>query len=110
MMNLGECLAWQRKKHNFTQSELSDKLNISQQVISNYERNITSPPIDFLQLLADFYSISLDELIGRRVFKTENNIEKQILDIIVNLGESEKELSFVIINALSQYRGKKDDK
>ncbi len=109
-MNLGECLAWQRKKHNFTQLELSDRLNISQQVISNYERNITSPPIDFLQLLADFYSISVDELIGRRVFKTENNIEKQILDIIVNLDETEKELSFVIISALSQYRGKKDDK
>lgn len=110
MMNLGECLAWQRKKHDFTQLELSDRLNISQQVISNYERNITSPPIEFLQLLADLYSISVDELIGRRIFKTGNTIEKQILDAIVTLDDNEKELSFVIINALSQYRGKKNDK
>ncbi|WP_419036653.1 helix-turn-helix domain-containing protein [Enterocloster bolteae] len=109
-MNIGERLAYQRKNHNLTQAELSEKLSMSQQVISNYERNITSPPIEFLQLLADLYSISLDELIGRQGIEYSDGLDKQILDIIVTLDKKGKELSLVFMNALAQYKEKKDDK
>lgn len=109
-MNIGEQLAYQRKKHNLTQSELSEKLSMSQQVISNYERNITSPPIEFLQQLAYLYSVSLDELVGCQGIKYSDSIDKQILDIIVTLDEKGKELSLVFMKALTQYKEKKDDK
>lgn len=109
-MNIGEQLAYQRKKHNLTQAELSEKLSMSQQVISNYERNITSPPIEFLQQLAYLYSISLDELVGCQGIEYSNNIDKQILELIVTLDEKGKELSLVFMKALTQYKDKKDGK
>lgn len=109
-MKLGERLAEQRKIHNFTQAELSKKLNLSQQVISNYERNITSPPIEFIHAVADLYSISIDELLGRQLYKTNDNFEKRILDIVVTFNDEKKELSLELIKTLSRYRGKYSDK
>jgi transcriptional regulator with XRE-family HTH domain len=42
-------------------------LNCSQAVYSRYENGDREPPIDALICLADFYKVSLDELVGRTV-------------------------------------------
>lgn len=109
-MNIGNRLANQRKKFRYTQSQLSNELKMSQQVISNYERNVTTPPIQFLQSLADLYMISIDELIGRKdSFDSKNNLDIQIMDILEKLDEREKELSLGLISTLAKFRGKNDD-
>lgn len=43
-------------------------------MISHWEANKGVPGVDFCEILADFYEISIDELIGRKVIKkiTEN--------------------------------------
>ncbi len=43
-----------------------EALNLSQQIVSNIERNTTAPDVEFLHGAADLYKISLDELIGRK--------------------------------------------
>ena len=47
------------------QADLAQKLNISRQSLSAYERGITLPDIYLLIEIADFFRISLDELTGR---------------------------------------------
>ena len=49
-MELGERLAKVRKEKGFKQKDLAERLNMSQQVISNIERNTTAPDIEFLSL------------------------------------------------------------
>jgi len=61
-MELGERLAKVRKEKGFKQKDLAERLNMSQQVISNIERNTTAPDIEFLSGVADLYGMSLDEL------------------------------------------------
>ena len=61
-MELGERLAKVRKEKGFKQKDLAERLNMSQQVISNIERNATAPDIEFLSGVADLYGMSLDEL------------------------------------------------
>lgn len=51
-----------RKKNNLSQEELANKLNISRQAISKWERAESSPDTDNLIALAKLYRISLDEL------------------------------------------------
>ena len=52
-----------RKKHNLSQEELAEKLGVSRQAVSKWERSEASPDTDNLIALAKIYDLSLDELI-----------------------------------------------
>lgn len=65
MINISEALKQQRESAGLSQSQLAKKTGLSQQTISWSESNKGYPKIDFLIQLADFYGITLDELVGR---------------------------------------------
>lgn len=65
IMRYGEALKIQRELAGLNQIELANKIGISQQNISRWERDEVLPNIDFCVKLADFYNITIDELIGR---------------------------------------------
>mgnify|MGYP001074117467 CR=1 FL=1 len=50
----------------FTQREVSKETGISQPSIAQYETGTREPDIETLGILADFYEISLDWLIGTK--------------------------------------------
>lgn len=54
-----------RQKNQFTQKEVADKLNITRSTYNNYENESNEPSINTLIKLADFYNVSIDELVGR---------------------------------------------
>ena len=68
MRKIGEALKYQREQANLSQLKLAEATGISQQKISYYESGKHSPSIDDCIILADFYEISLDELVGRKDF------------------------------------------
>jgi len=53
-----------RKKNNLSQESLAEKLGISRQAVSKWERAESSPDTDNLILLAKIYQVSLDELLS----------------------------------------------
>ncbi len=61
-MKLSERLTELRKEKNLSQAELADALNVSRQSVSLWENGSTSPALDKLQFLAEFYDVTLDEL------------------------------------------------
>ena len=61
----GERLAKYRKKANMSQEELADKLNVSRQAVSKWERGESSPDTDNLIALASLYNITLDDLLNK---------------------------------------------
>lgn len=65
MAGIGEELKFQREKRGLSQNALAKETGLPQQKISYYESDKHSPPIEFCVRLADFYGISLDELVGR---------------------------------------------
>lgn len=58
-----------RKSNNLSQEALAEKLGISRQAVSKWERAEASPDTDNLILLARLYHVSLDELL-----RTEDEI------------------------------------
>ena len=54
-----------RKQRKLNQQAVADVLNCSQAVYSRYENGDREPPLEVLIRLADFYKVSLDELVGR---------------------------------------------
>ncbi len=53
-----------RKKNGYSQEELAEKIGISRQAVSKWERAEASPDTDNLILLARLYGVTLDELLN----------------------------------------------
>ncbi|MDE6356828.1 MAG: helix-turn-helix domain-containing protein [Clostridia bacterium] len=68
-ISFGENLKQLRITEGVGQTAIADALNISVKTISHWETNYTEPSIAQLIQLADFFDISLDDLVGR----TKNN-------------------------------------
>ncbi len=62
-----EALKQQRKMHGLTQVSLAAATGIPQSTISAWEKGVNIPNVLDCIKLADFYKISLDELVGREV-------------------------------------------
>ncbi|MFR1708160.1 MAG: helix-turn-helix domain-containing protein [Clostridium sp.] len=65
MNTLGIRLKELRKKHGLTQKALADILLIDNSSISKYENDKAIPENELLQRIADFFSVSVDYLLGR---------------------------------------------
>ncbi len=75
----GKALSSLRKQADMTQNEIADRLNLSRQAISKYERGESFPDISVLVMIADMFSITLDELIGYgNPTKGESSILKNV--------------------------------
>ncbi len=53
-----------RKKASITQQELADATGIDRATIVRYENGTRTPPLENLKILANYFHISIDELVG----------------------------------------------
>lgn len=63
-----------RSEKDLTQKEFAKLLNLSQQVVSDYERGTRFPDRDTLEKIASFFNCSIDYLLGntnKRKWDTE---------------------------------------
>lgn len=65
--NYGEYLKYQREQAGLSQLQLAQRIGTSHQNISRWESGEVLPNIDYCVKLADFYGITLDELVGRDI-------------------------------------------
>ena len=57
-------LAGLRKKYGFSQEELAEKIGVSRQAVSKWERAESSPDTENLIALSKIYSLSLDDMLN----------------------------------------------
>ncbi len=65
MLNYGQALKYQREINKKTLLQVEKETGISNANLSRWENNKILPNIDFCVQLADYYGITLDELVGR---------------------------------------------
>ena len=70
--NIGEKLYEHRKAFGLSQEELAEKVGVSRQAVSKWERGESSPDTENLIALAKLYNISLDELVLGETAKEKN--------------------------------------
>ena len=61
-----------RKEKGLSQREASENLEISQALLSHYEKGMREPGLAFVARAADYYSVSCDYLLGRSLDKQGN--------------------------------------
>lgn len=79
-----------------TQMELADRLGISYQAVSNWERGNSMPDISKLPELAEIFEISLDELLGVKSALVEAVVNDNIAECIETGNISEEEVNSVL--------------
>lgn len=75
MACFGEILSELCQDQHLTQAQLASQLHVSVGTISNYENGVHTPDLDKLQVLADFFQVTTDYLLGR----TPHNLPFEIL-------------------------------
>lgn len=64
-MKFSERLKHQRELYGCTQKQMAELIGITPRSYQRYESGEREPNIETLVLIADFFSISLDTLVGR---------------------------------------------
>jgi len=67
-------LAYLRKVKHMTQEELAEVIGTLFQTISKWENGVTMPDISVLPVLADFFNVSVDQLLGIKPLDDEEYI------------------------------------
>lgn len=95
-VKIGSFLAELRKEQGLTQEELGERLGVTNKTISRWETGSYLPPVEMLQLLSSFYSVSINELLcGERILKEQyqEKAEETISNILTESPFSWKERS-----------------
>ena len=96
-IKIGAIIKKLRTEKNITQETLAASIGVTPQAISRWESENGYPDIELIPALADFFSISTDELLGYNLSEREetlSNIKNELLRLS-EIGTHKQKLSFV---------------
>ena len=73
-LKIGMIIKKLRAENNITQDALATGIGVTPQAISRWESESGYPDIELLPVLADFFAVSVDELIGYRLSEREEEL------------------------------------
>lgn len=96
-----------RVQHNMTQKELADKINSSQNYLSDVETGKKKPSLDYYMTIANYFNVSLDH-----IFVDSLNMKKNIIiDSIVlktsYMPSEEQKMVLDVVESIERYLKKK---
>lgn len=107
-----DMLKYLRSRENLSQAELAEKLGISKSTVSMYEVGRRKPDFESLEIIADFFNVDMNFLLGKQepeneisrlTSKDERDIQKKLNQIMEDIQNKE--------NSPLYYNGKElDDK
>ncbi len=89
----GENIKRLRKENELTQESLANFLGVSFQAVSKWERGETYPDITMLPVIASFFNVTTDDLLGVDKVKREEKI-KEYLELFEKMRFKDKPLLF----------------
>ena len=72
LVEIGKRIAESRRSAGFTQEELANRLGVTPQALSKWEKGVSSPDLEMLTSLCDILGVSADYLVGK---KNKNIVE-----------------------------------
>ncbi len=82
MIKIAENLQFLRKQKGKTQEEISEVFGVSAQSVSKWELGINCPDITMLPSIAEYYGVSIDELLGYKPITSINSLYINIKSFI----------------------------
>lgn len=95
-----------RKKTGLSQDDIAQKLGVHNTTYGNWELGKTEPNIETLIKLADYYHVTLDELVGRPTSLINkmvlSDLEKRTIEKFLSLNPKLQELTEFYIDTLNK--------
>ena len=103
-IRIGAIIKKLRAENNITQDALATAIGVTPQAISRWESEGGYPDIELLPALADFFSVSVDELIGYRLSEREKELAaiKREMYRLSEVGSIEERVTYAR-NAFTRY-------
>ena len=84
-----------RKEKKKTQQNLADLLNVRRSTYGEYERGKILPPMDKLKVIADYFGVTVDYLIGNEEANNQEEIDvSQQLEVALETLKNDGDLYF----------------
>ena len=80
-MTLGEKIYKLRTEKGISQETMANDLYVSRQAVSKWETDSSVPDLDKIKLLADYFEISIDELVSENVVNNTKEINSEKYDV-----------------------------
>lgn len=77
-LNIGEKIKQLRKERSITQDELAEILGVSFQSVSRWENSTCYPDLELLPTIADFFDVTVDNLLGVNKAIEQKNVKKYL--------------------------------
>ena len=103
MKNFGNRIKVLRRKMNLTQEELAERINVSFQTISKWETNASLPDVTMIPVLANFFDVTTDELLGVDLAKRQSKIDELLAEFVRLNTDYDASAEEFIINAYKTY-------
>ncbi len=93
---IGNKIKTLRREQKVTQEMLAEALGVTPQAISRWESGNGYPDMELLPALADFFAVSIDELIGYRKSEREEELDRihKELDRLSEVGTVDERIRF----------------
>lgn len=75
-LSIGENIRNYRKKNDLTQEALADRLGVTYQSVSRWEKGATYPDLELLPAISEMLGISVDELLGMPSIEKEKKAKE----------------------------------
>ena len=92
---VGKFIAMCRKEKNMTQSDLAEKLGVTDKSIGNWENGRNMPDLSLFKPLCDVLGITINELLSGEKLKKEKYQEKFEENIINTIDYSTKRINII---------------
>ena len=102
MKSIGETIANLRKQKGMTQSELAEKMNVTDKAVSKWERDLSCPDINTISKLADILDVSVEELLKAKKQDYSNNKIKDLINLILKAVAIAMGIGVVVLNILEK--------
>ena len=94
-IKIGKFISNKRKEKKLTQSDLAEKLNISNRAISKWENGICMPDAGNIPLLCRILDITINDLFSGEIIDMKNDknkLEENLLELAKQKEEKDKQL------------------
>ena len=103
-ITIGENIRKMRTEQGITQEQLAEALEISPQAVSRWENEATYPDITLLPIIAGYFNVTVDELLGVDIERKEEEIKKILVEVqkLEHVGKSH-EASCLLREKIKEY-------
>ncbi|AEE97710.1 helix-turn-helix domain-containing protein [Mahella australiensis] len=121
MVTLGQRIKQLRKEHNMTQEEFGKLFGIVKSTVSLYEHDKSIPDDSIKKMIADYFNVSIDYLMGRTDIRypAKKTIDDKLKEVIgpyiasqiialESLSQEEKQTISVLLDGLKARRQTED--